>query len=75
MMNVCKDFLGKELVIGDEVLFVYQAYSGAALELKPGKVIGFTPQRVRLKIDVYYRPKILVSSDKIVKIKHGIIIT
>jgi hypothetical protein len=39
-----KDFLGKELQIGDKV--VYTSYEGSSLSV--GEVTGFTPKMIRI---------------------------
>ena len=44
-MTVHKDFLGKELAIGDFVIFIRQGYRS----FKLANVIGLTPKKVRVK--------------------------
>ena len=40
-----RDFLGRELALDDYVIFQKQSYRGYSL----GKIIKFTPQKVRVK--------------------------
>ena len=40
-----KDFLGKEISIADEVIYMHQHY----MELCKGVVVDFTPKKVRIK--------------------------
>lgn len=44
-MTVHKDFLGKELAVGDFVIFIRQGYRS----FKLANVIGLTPMKVRIK--------------------------
>lgn len=47
-----KDFLGQELAIGDEVIFVERAYRG----LKIGKVTGITSKRIHVVFPSKWQP-------------------
>ena len=44
-MTVHKDFLGKDLAVGDFVIFIRQGYRSFRL----ANVIGLTPKKVRVK--------------------------
>lgn len=60
-----KDFLGKELKIGDFVVF--DNFERTSSELKKGTVEGFTPTMVKIRIiDPYWQPTTKKNPDKVV---------
>jgi hypothetical protein len=60
-----RDFLGQELNLGDYVIFMKQHYR----EFGMGKIIKFTPQKVRIKFSNHYRSELLQTADQLVKVK------
>lgn len=61
-----KDFLGKELVVGDTV--VYLQHNKTSSELIKAVVVGFTPKKVRLQ--EYYGDNVTTKySDLVVKVE------
>lgn len=66
------DILGNTLEIGDNIVFVFQLYSNAGLELKKGVIISFTPQNVKVEYKPYPNNDInsdrLVSPNKVAKV-------
>jgi intein-encoded DNA endonuclease-like protein len=60
-----QDFLGQELKVGDYVIFMKQHYR----EFGMGKVIKFTPQKVRVKWGSNDWAEILQTADQLVKVE------
>lgn len=73
-----RDFLGRELNLGDYVIFMRQHYR----EFGMGKIVKFTPQKVKVKYGNTEYQQLLQTSDQLVKVegeevfsyalKHGI---
>jgi hypothetical protein len=47
MLAVMKDVTGKEISIGDKIVFMYRRNHGS--ELHVGQVVGFSPKMVRVE--------------------------
>lgn len=60
-----RDFLGRELALDDYVIFQRQHYRGYNL----GKVIKFTPQKVRVKYGESKYCEILQTPEQLVKVE------
>lgn len=60
-----RDFLGRELTLGDYVMFMKQNYR----EFGMGKIIKFTPQKVRVKWGNHDWAEILQTADQLVKVE------
>jgi hypothetical protein len=60
-----RDFLGRELQLDDYVIFQQQSYRGYKL----GKIIKFTPQKVRVKWGDYDWAQILQAPEQLVKVE------
>ena len=60
-----RDFLGRELAVDDYVIFQQQHYRGYKL----GKIIKFTPQKVRVKWGDYDWAQILQLPNQLVKVE------
>lgn len=60
-----KDFLGRELAIDDYVIYQRQGYRGYNL----GKIIKFTPQKVRVKFGESKYAEILQNPEQLVKVE------
>lgn len=60
-----RDFLGRELQLDDYVIFQMQHYRGYKL----GKVIKFTPQKVRVKWGESNWAQILQAPEQLVKVE------
>lgn len=60
-----RDFLGRELALDDYVIFQMQHYRGYKL----GKVIKFTPQKVRVKWGESQWAQILQAPEQLVKVE------
>ena len=60
-----RDFLGQELDIGDYVIFMKQHYR----EFGMGKIIKFTPQKVRVKWGANDWAELLQTADQLVKVE------
>jgi hypothetical protein len=60
-----RDFLGRELQLDDYVIFQRQSYRGYKL----GKIIKFTPQKVRVKYGETKWEEILQAPDQLVKVE------
>lgn len=62
-----KDFLGKELSVGDYVIFTRPRYR----DLTTGKVIKFTPQNIKVIYKIHFSPntfdEFLISPRDVVK--------
>lgn len=59
------DFLGRELAIDDYVVFMKQHYR----EFGMGKIIKFTPQKVRVKYGNHTLLEILQTANQLVKVE------
>ena len=68
-----KDFLGKELAHGDDVVFTHNGYGGGYL-LEQGKIVAFTPRNIRINFVPSYCTRNALSEetlkqpDKVVKV-------
>lgn len=60
-----RDFLGRELALDDYVIFQRQSYRGYNL----GKIIKFTPQKVRVKWGESDWAQILQAPEQLVKVE------
>ena len=60
-----RDFLGQELNIGDYVIFMKQHYR----EFSMGKIVKFTPQKVRVKWGTSDWAELLQTADQLVKVE------
>ena len=60
-----RDFLGRELALDDYVIFQKQSYRGYSL----GKIIKFTPQKVRVKYGETKWAEILQAPEQLVKVE------
>jgi hypothetical protein len=60
-----RDFLGRELQLDDYVIFQQQHYRGYRL----GKVIKFTPQKVRVKYGDSKYCELLQAPEQLVKVE------
>lgn len=60
-----RDFLGRELALDDYVIFQRQSYRGYSL----GKIIKFTPQKVRVKWGESDWAQILQAPEQLVKVE------
>lgn len=60
-----RDFLNQELNLGDYVIFMKQHYR----EFGMGKIIKFTPQKVRVKYGNHTFMEILQTADQLVKVQ------
>ena len=60
-----RDFLGRELNLGDYVIFMKQHYR----EFGMGKIVKFTPQKVRVKYGNHDRLELLQTADQLVKVE------
>ena len=60
-----RDFLGRELSLDDYVIFQKQSYRGYSL----GKIIKFTPQKVRVKYGESKYCEILQGPEQLVKVE------
>jgi hypothetical protein len=60
-----RDFLGRELQLDDYVIFQQQHYRGYRL----GKIIKFTPQKVRVKYGDSDWTQILQAPEQLVKVE------
>lgn len=60
-----RDFLGRELNLGDYVMYMKQ-YSR---EFGMGKIIKFTPQKVRIKWANHDWAELLQTADQLVKVE------
>ena len=60
-----RDFLGQELNLGDYVIFMKQHYR----EFGMGKIIKFTPQKVRVKWGTHDWAELLQTADQLVKVE------
>jgi intein-encoded DNA endonuclease-like protein len=73
-----RDYLGRELNLGDYVIFMRQHYR----EFGMGKIVKFTPQKVKVKYGNTEYQQLLQTADQLVKVegeevfsyalKHGI---
>ena len=59
-----KDFLGQELALGDYVIYMKQHYR----EFGMGKIVKFTPQKVRIKWANSQWAELLQTADQLVKV-------
>jgi hypothetical protein len=62
-----RDFLGRELQLDDYVIFQTNNYRG----FKLGKIINFTPERVRVKYGESVWNQILQKPTNLVKVEGG----
>ena len=60
-----RDFLGRELQLDDYVIFQQQHYRGYRL----GKIIKFTPQKVRVKWGDSKYSELLQAPEQLVKVE------
>lgn len=60
-----RDFLGRELNMGDYVIFMRQHYR----EFGMGKIIKFTPQKVRVKYGNHDFMEILQTAEQLVRVE------
>jgi hypothetical protein len=60
-----RDFLGRELRLDDYVIFQQQSYRGYKL----GKVIKFTPQKVRVKYGESKYLELLQAPEQLIKVE------
>lgn len=60
-----RDFLGRELAVGDYVMFMKQHYR----EFGMGKIIKFTPQKVRVKYGNFDWMEILQTAEQLCKVE------
>jgi hypothetical protein len=60
-----RDFLGRELQVGDYVIYQKQSYRGYNL----AKVIKFTPQKVRVKYGDSKYCELLQAPEQLVKVE------
>ena len=60
-----RDFLGRELNLGDYVIFMKQHYR----EFGMGKIVKFTPQKVRVKWGPAPWAELLQTADQLVKVE------
>ena len=60
-----RDFLNQELNLGDYVIFMRQHYR----EFGMGKIIKFTPQKVRVKYGNHDWLELLQTADQLVKVQ------
>ena len=60
-----RDFLGRELNLGDYVIFMKQHYR----EFGMGKIIKFTPQKVRVKYGNFDWMEILQTAEQLCKVE------
>ena len=60
-----KDFLGRELVVGDFVIFIRQGYRS----FKLANVIGLTPKKVRVKWSDHEWATLLQDPGSLVKVE------
>jgi hypothetical protein len=60
-----RDFLGRELQLDDYVIFQRQSYRGYKL----GKVIKFTPQKVRVKYGESKYLELLQAPEQLIKVE------
>jgi hypothetical protein len=60
-----KDFLGRELALDDYVIFQRQHFRGYRL----GKIVKFTPQKVRVKYGETKWQEILQTPEQLVKVE------
>jgi len=65
-----KDFLGKELAIGDKIVGAVSHGRNAGASLSKGKIIRFTPKMVICELHDYtgaYESERKITPDKIIK--------
>jgi intein-encoded DNA endonuclease-like protein len=60
-----RDFLGRELNLGDYVIFMRQHYR----EFGMGKIVKFTPQKVKVKYGNTEYQQLLQTADQLVKVE------
>lgn len=61
-----KDFLGNELVTGDEIVTLCPDYR---FTLSKGTVVGFTPKKVKIKLIDYYGRIVNTTRDPVQVVK------
>ncbi len=64
-----EDYLGREIEVGDEVLWAVTHYTNSGASLGQATVIGFTPQKVRVQVvssgySDYARDKVTLKDPK-----------
>lgn len=73
-----KDFLGNELVIGDNIVASVSHGKNAGASLVKGKIVGFTAQYVKAELPRYWASfgdeERLISSNKVIKMANPSVI-